>query len=167
MLSFSFHGPDTLLDDEECLYGGLFIHLRKNNLYKRVWSSCTNYNQLKETPIFVTDVQILITTVEFHQYSKINQFGGIWVVTNPDIYLKGLIFQLDENSLNNGKYLIDIQNFPMNYTFSQGNLKTATSYAQIPKNERYGLNVEVQSLSDKTQSYETYIWKRTEHLRKH
>ena len=64
--SFSFNGPNALLDNEECLYGGLFIYLRKNGVYNHLWSSCNNYNELKDTPIFVTTAQILIVVVEFN-----------------------------------------------------------------------------------------------------
>ena len=150
--SFNFIGPDILLDNEECLFGGLFIYIRSGKSYKNAWSSCKNYNQLRDIPIFITQAKILVTTVEFTQYSEIVQFEGIIRKEH------GLTFSIHEHNASNGKYLIDIQNFPMNYTFHQfwPKLKVGSSWDQFAgyTSYIYEPTAYIQSLADKTQSYE-------------
>ena len=146
--SFNFTGPDTLLDNEECLFGGLFIYLKSGKSYMNAWSSCKPYNQLRDIPIFTTQTQVLVTTIEFTQYSEIVRFEGIISAE------KGLTFNVHEDNLSNGTYLIDIRKFPMNYTFFEPTLPWDIPQFPMWPVGIYEPTAYVQSLTDNTRSYE-------------
>ena len=133
--SFSFNGPNALLDNEECLYGGLFLYLRKNGAYNHLWSSCNSYNELKDTPIFVTMAQIVIVVVQFKHYSRIIHFGAetMHVENNQISYVQ------TEKSPNN-EHLINIPEFLKYYSVGQKPSHNNTMW--------------VQSLKDKAESRE-------------
>ena len=84
--AFSFNGPNALIDNEQCLYGGLFIYRRKNGANNHLWSSCNKYNELKDTPIFVIMAQIFLVVVEFKHYSRIMHLQAEIVNSNKMTY---------------------------------------------------------------------------------
>ena len=87
--SFHFEGPDTLLEGEECIYGGLFIYMMHENERKvMVWSSCRRDSLLQSMPIIIKyKSSIIVVATVFHKYSMIRDFVGRANITRAPYYV--------------------------------------------------------------------------------
>ena len=75
--------PETLLDDEHCIYGGIYIYSKKNDAeLQEVYSKCRKGR--KNTPfefMLEENTNTVITAVVFYPYSKIVHHDFIYFKT--------------------------------------------------------------------------------------
>ena len=70
-----FTGPDTLLPNEHCIYGGTFVYSRTNatNL-EEVFAICRKDKEVETLELFdIKDEEVVVAVIAFHQYSLIDE----------------------------------------------------------------------------------------------
>ena len=77
--SYSFEGPETLLEGHDCSYGGVFIYTLLRNIKQLVWSSCKEHLLLYNKPsLFESgfETQLFVVGLSFLSYSNLKSFSA-------------------------------------------------------------------------------------------